>query len=214
MDPFLYVVIVFFLSILFSFFGMGGAIIYVPLLYWLEVDLLTAIAIALLLNVVTTFSATLTYIKKKMVDFHTAAPFIISSALAAPFGAFVSRSVPDSTTLGIFSLVVALAGLIMIFSKKVENTESEVKASQKERFILGIVLGLFIGSIAGMLGIGGGIFLVPVLLFLGFGIKAAPATSSLVVLFSSLSGFISHMGSLQIEPFLLAGLAVAALAGG
>lgn len=214
MDPFFYIAIVFCLSILFSFLGMGGAIIYVPLLYWLGMDLLTAIAIALLLNVVTTFSASLTYIKKRMVDFPTAAPFIVSSALAAPFGAFISRSLPDTTTLSIFSLVVALAGITMIFSKRIGNTESEVKASRKERFMIGVVLGLFIGTVAGMLGIGGGIFMVPVLLLLGFGIKAAPATSALVVLFSSLSGFLSHIGSLQIDLLLLVAMALTALLGG
>ncbi|WP_135604678.1 sulfite exporter TauE/SafE family protein [Methanococcoides sp. NM1] len=214
MEPLFYIAIVFCLSILFSFLGMGGAIIYVPLLYWLGMDLLTAIAIALLLNVVTTFSASLTYIKKRMVDFHTAAPFIVSSAIAAPFGAFISQSVPDTTTLSTFSLVVALAGTIVIFSKRIGNTESEVKASRKARFIIGIILGLFIGTVAGMLGIGGGTFLVPVLLLLGFGIKSAPATSALVVFFSSLSGFLSHIGSLQIDPQLLVAMALTALVGG
>ncbi|WP_440952258.1 sulfite exporter TauE/SafE family protein [Methanococcoides sp. FTZ1] len=214
MEPFLYFVIVFCLSILFSFLGMGGAIIYVPLLYWLGMDLLTAITIALLLNVVTTFSASMTYIKKKMVDFHTAAPFIVSSAIAAPLGAFVSQSVPENTILTVFSLIVALAGLIMIFSRKIGKSECGIKAGRKERLVLGIALGLFIGILAGMLGIGGGTFLVPALLLLGFGIKAAPATSSLVVLFSSLFGFLSHIGSLEIDFFLLGGMGVTALVGG
>ncbi|UGV41223.1 sulfite exporter TauE/SafE family protein [Methanococcoides orientis] len=214
MELFFYIAIVFCLSILFSFLGMGGAIIYVPLLYWLGMDLLTAIAIALLLNVVTTFSASITYIKKRMVDFHTAAPFILSSAIAAPFGAFISRSVPDTTTLSIFSLVVALAGFIVIFSKRIGKAEIGMKASWKARFIVGIILGLFIGTVAGMLGIGGGTFLVPVLLLLGFGIKSAPATSALVVLFSSLSGFLSHIGSLQIDLSLLAAMGFTALVGG
>ncbi|WP_445475884.1 sulfite exporter TauE/SafE family protein [Methanococcoides methylutens] len=214
MEPLFYIAIVFCFSILFSFLGMGGAIIYVPLLYWLGMDLLTAIAIALLLNVVTTFSASLTYIKKRMVDFPTAAPFIVSSAIAAPFGAFISKSVSDNTLLTIFSLVVALAGVTMIFSKTIGNTERELKASPKQRFLIGIILGLLIGTFAGMLGIGGGIFLVPVLLLLGFGIKSAPATSALVVLFSSLFGFLSHIGGLQIDLTLLAGMAFTALVGG
>ena len=214
MDLILYIAIVFFLSILFSFLGMGGAIIYVPLLYWLGMDLLTAITIALLLNVVTTFSASITYIKKKMVDFHTAAPFIVASAIAAPFGAFISQSVPENTILNVFSIVVALAGFTMMFSKKMGYTESEMKGSRKERLFLGIALGFFIGILAGMLGIGGGTFLVPALLLLGFGIKEAPATSSLVVLFSSIFGFLSNIGNLQIDLFLLAGMGLTALVGG
>ncbi|AKB84937.1 sulfite exporter TauE/SafE family protein [Methanococcoides methylutens] len=214
MDPIFYIAIVFLLSVLFSFLGMGGAIIYVPLLYWLGMDLLTAITIALLLNVVTTFSASITYIKKKMVDFHTAAPFIAASAIAAPFGAFISQSVPENTTLNVFSLIVALAGFTIIFSKRIGKSEKGLKASQKKRLILGISLGLFIGILAGMLGIGGGTFLVPALLLLGFGIKEAPATSALVVLFSSLFGFLSHIGNLQIDLFLLVGMGLTALVGG
>jgi uncharacterized membrane protein YfcA len=51
------IVIAFLVSILFSLLGLGGAIIYTPLFFWLGFDLLIAITMALFLNMITTASA-------------------------------------------------------------------------------------------------------------------------------------------------------------
>jgi len=214
MDLLTLVALVLLLSILFSFLGMGGAVIYVPLFYWLGIDLITAIAMALMLNVVTTASASVTYLRKKTVDLPTAAPFILSSAIAAPLGAYVSTSVTEEFVLHTFSVVVAAAGVLMILSKDIGENDTASNLDVKERLAIGIIAGLFIGSIAGLLGIGGGIFLVPILVFLGFGVRRAPATSALVVLFSSLSGFLSHISNAQIEFHTLAILGIVAFIGG
>ncbi|NOQ48542.1 MAG: TSUP family transporter, partial [Methanococcoides sp.] len=214
MDPLTLVALVLMLSILFSFLGMGGAVIYVPLFYWLGIDLITAIAMALMLQVVTTASASVTYLRKKTVDLPTAAPFILSSAIAAPLGAYVSTSVPEEFVLHTFSVVVAAAGVLMILSKDIGENDTASNLGVKERLAIGIISGMFIGGIAGLLGIGGGIFLVPILVFLGFGVRRAPATYALVVLFSSLFGFLSHISNAQIELHTLAVLGVVAFIGG
>lgn len=214
MDILILAILVLLLSILFSFLGMGGAVIYVPLFYWLGVDLLSAIAAALLLNVVTTASASFTYLRKNVVDLHTAAPFIVASAFAAPTGAYISMAVPEDFVLRVFSVVVAAAGVLMILLKNVHEAEFGSSMTKSSRQKVGLVLGGIIGLIAGLIGVGGGIFLVPVLIFLGFGVKRAPATSAIVVMFSSLFGFISHISSVEIEVQTLLILGVVAFAGG
>jgi uncharacterized membrane protein YfcA len=71
-----------------------------------------------------------------------------------------------------------------------------------------IIAGLFAGSLAGLLGIGGGTVLVPILIALGYSPIQAVATSSLAIIITSLSGSIQNwrMGYLDVKRVLLLGL--------
>ncbi|MBW1703120.1 MAG: sulfite exporter TauE/SafE family protein, partial [Deltaproteobacteria bacterium] len=73
--------------------------------------------------------------------------------------------------------------------------ESEGKAvSTARRIIGGGGIGVLIGFMAGLLGIGGGVFIVPLLIYvLKVPTKTAAATTIFVVIFSSFSGFIAHI---------------------
>ncbi len=214
MELFLLLIIVFFLSILFALLGIGGAIIYVPLFYWWGIDLIVAITLSLLLNVLTCTSASVTYLRKKVVDLNMAAPFIVTSMLIAPLGAYIARLVDEAWILNIFSTFMIISGIIMISSGS--DTKEEVRRSfdKNARIIIGIFSGILIGMMAGMLGVGGGIFLVPLLIALGFGIKKAPATSSIIVLFSSLAGFLSHFREAAPNMTLTVSLGIAVVIGG
>ncbi len=61
-------VMVFFVAVFVSMLGLGGGFVYVPLFYWLGIDIFIAIPTALLLNTVTSSSAAITYLRKRMVD--------------------------------------------------------------------------------------------------------------------------------------------------
>ncbi|MBP2029728.1 putative membrane protein YfcA [Methanohalophilus levihalophilus] len=211
LELFEFIPIIFCLSAVFALLGVGGAVIYIPLFYLLGMDLLVAIPLALLLNVVTAGSASITYIHKKTTDFHTAFPIIIAAVIGAPAGAYFTGILPEKTLLILFSLALVIAGIILIRSK---DRGTEVHAIPlKKKIFFGSILGFFIGIITGLLGLGGGIFLVPMLLMLGYSTKEAPATSMLVVAFSSLSGFLAHVAEIDIEITFLAALCIAALAG-
>jgi uncharacterized membrane protein YfcA len=67
--------------------------------------------------------------------------------------------------------------------------------TQKKRVTLGLTSGSWLGLITGMIGRGGGSFIVPLLYIVGLDAKAAAATSALVVSASGLSSFISHLAS-------------------
>ena len=67
--------------------------------------------------------------------------------------------------------------------------------SSRQRVLLGIVAGSVLGFFAGLIGRGGGSFLVPLLYMAGLEAKVAAATSALVVAFSGSSSFISHIAS-------------------
>ena len=67
----------------------------------------------------------------------------------------------------------------------------------------GVFVGAFAGFMAGLLGVGGGNFILPMLVYLGFNPKKASATTAFIVIFSSFSGFLSHatMGHINIALF-------------
>lgn len=214
MEPLTIAVMVFFIAAIFSMLGLGGSIVYVPLFYWLGIDMLIAIPTALLLNAVTSSSAAITYLRKRMVDLSTAAPFIISSTIGAPVGAYFTKFTTVETLLLAFSVVLVLAGARMIFFKASDEGSKIADQNIKKRALAGVGLGFVIGMAAGLLGIGGGVFIVPVLVALGFGMKRASATSGFIVIFSSISGFLGHIGTGNLDAELMIYTAIAAFIGG
>jgi len=97
-------IIILLIVFLVSIVGLGGAIIYVPLFYWLGIPLEIAIPTALLLNCITSGSASVTYYRKKMVSFGFASPLIITSLLFAPLGAYTNQFLNDNIILILLQL--------------------------------------------------------------------------------------------------------------
>ncbi|RKX22647.1 MAG: sulfite exporter TauE/SafE family protein, partial [Candidatus Zixiibacteriota bacterium] len=89
--------------------------------------------------------------------------------------------------------------------------------SHGKRVVFGVAIGGFAGFLGGLLGVGGGNFIVPVLVWLGINPKKASATTSFIVIFSSLSGFLGHatLGSMDytILGFTAVGSALGAIVG-
>ncbi|HJH28274.1 MAG TPA: sulfite exporter TauE/SafE family protein [Methanosarcinaceae archaeon] len=206
-------VMVFFIAAISSMLGLGGGIVYVPMFYWLEIDMLIAIPTSLLLNAVTSSSAAITYLSKRMVDLHTVAPFIIASTIGAPVGAYFTKFTSVETLLWAFSVVLVLAGTRVMLSKTHKSNNGISKLSAKKRTVIEVCLGFVIGIAVGLLGIGGGTLIVPMLIVLGFEIKRASATSGFIVIFSSVSGFLGHLGTGHLDLELMIYTAIAAFFG-
>jgi uncharacterized membrane protein YfcA len=81
--------------------------------------------------------------------------------------------------------------------------QQEAEDSRSKQIIYGVFVGAFAGFMAGLLGVGGGNFILPMLVYLGFNPKKASATTAFIVIFSSFSGFLSHttMGHINIALF-------------
>jgi Predicted permeases len=204
--------IVFCASSLFSMIGLGGAIFYVPFFYWISGDFISSVTIALLLNTITSGSAAITYVRKQMVDFKITIPFIIASMIGAQIGAYFTKIVPVSLLLFVFSMLMLFVGEEMIFSRaQVMYREKHIDGNK--RYLLIVICGFLIGTVSGMLGIGGGTFIVPLLLILGFTIKRAAASSGFIVLFTSLSAFMAHASSWDPDPYMVAAAVVASFLG-
>jgi hypothetical protein len=102
------------------------------------------------------------------------------------------------------------AALMMLFYKPKAR---ETSASLRSLIGVGMGVGSVAGFLGGLLGVGGGNIVVPALVALGFDPKKASATTSFVVIFSSLTGFLGHASMAGMDFGLLA-WTVAGSAGG
>ena len=204
--------IIFLLSFIFSMLGLGGAMLYIPVLHWFGFDFKSvAIPTGLLLNGITVFSATMSYLRSKMVDVKGAIPLAITSFIGAPLGAYFTRLVPTRHLIFLFTLAMLFAGGRMLLTAR--RPEKEALAPFKTRHVLMAAAGLGIGIISGLLGIGGGFLFVPLLLTLGYPTKLAAATSAFVVIFPSFSGFAGHVAGGHFNWPLMAATTAAVIVG-
>ncbi|MFZ5590472.1 MAG: sulfite exporter TauE/SafE family protein [Bacillota bacterium] len=229
--------IVLIFSAIMSMAGLGAAFIYVPLFYWLGVPLHQAMPAALLLNSISLSFASISYIKNKLVDFKTALPILVTSVLLAPPGAWAAQYVARQYLLALFAVFLVFAGSMMLFYRPVRRAQTAVAGSGAAEkgsatspdggevraispvpdgqsvLLPGVTAGVVAGFMGGLLGVGGGNFIVPVLNWLGYEPKRASATTAFVVVFSSLSGFLGHATLGKIDPFFLLFTGVAACLG-
>jgi hypothetical protein len=147
-----------------------------------------------------------------MVDFKTAIPFVIASTMGAQIGAFFTKIAPVDFLLFMLSLLMLFVGEEMIFSK-VQILYKRKQVKGKLKYLLIVICGLLIGMISGMVGIGGGSLIVPLLLAIGFDIKRAAASSGFMVLFTSISAFIAHVSSWNPDFRLIIYIIIAAFSG-
>ncbi len=204
---------VFIISFVLTMVGLGGGLIFSPLFVILGIAKTEAASASLFLNLIAAASAAYTYSRKKMVDFSLAIPLIISSSLCAPIGSYLNVHIDLKPFMLIMSVVLALAGVRMLLSpaQKTENVE----LTKAKKAIGGISIGSCIGLMGGMLGIGGGVFVVPLLIYiLKTPTKIAAASSTFIVCFSSLTGFLGYASMAQINWAFILPAAAASFAGG
>jgi len=172
--------------------GLGGGMIYVPVLKWAGFDVKSvAIPLGLLLNGLNTLLALIPYSRKKLVDWKGGMAMALAALVFAPIGAYASQFVPVKALLLLFAAAVFAAAVRMVFFAK--NPEPEQMMPLKKRSIIGGGVGAFAGFMGGMLGLGGGFIIAPILMWMGYKTKQAAATTAFVVTFSSFSGYLGHM---------------------
>ena len=213
MSPTIYVisaVLVFVFSGLLAMAGLGAAFLFVPLFYYLGVPLAEATPTALLLNVVSLLFATINYWRGKLINFRVGLPVLIVAVILSPFGARLTPHVDTRLLLGMFAAFLIFAGFMMLFY---QAKKRERELSRRVEVAAGAGVGGVAGFLGGLLGVGGGNFILPVLNWLGLDAKVAAGTTALIVVFSSLSGFLGHATLGGLDPLFIGVMAVMAAAG-
>jgi len=190
--------------------GVGAAFILIPVFLALGIPLLTAMSTALLLNSIAMIFASVSYGREKLIVVKTALPILIVATALSPLGARTAEHLPRNVLLWLFVGFLVFAGSMMLFYKAKER---QIETNTKQLVGYGIGVGSVAGYLGGLLGVGGGNFIVPVLVWLGFDPKKASGTTAFIVIFSSLSGFLGHAALGNMKLSLLAICAIGSVSG-
>jgi hypothetical protein len=203
-------ILVFVFSGLLAMAGIGAAFLFVPLFYYLGVPLAEAAPTALLLNVVSLMFAAFNYWRGKLINWRVGLPVLIVAVILSPIGARLTPYVDKTILLSMFAAFLVFAGFMMLFAK----VKAREKALSRGTEIgAGAGVGAAAGFLGGLLGVGGGNFILPVLNWMGLDAKVAAGTTALVVVFSSLSGFLGHATMGGLDPVFVGVTALMAALG-
>ena len=199
-------------SFLFAMLGLGGGMVYVPVLTWAGFPVKeVAIPLGLLLNGLNTGLALIPYSRQKLVDWKGGATMAVAAIIAAPIGAWSAQYFPVRILLILFAIAVVFAAIRMIaFSMQAEPEEM---MPVRKRAVIGGFVGTFAGFAGGLLGLGAGFIIAPILMWMGYRTKEAAATTAFVVTFSSFSGFLGHVAEGHFNWPLTALVVVAVIIG-
>ena len=196
-------------AFIFSLGGVGAAVILIPIMISLGIPISTAKPVGLFYNTVSMAGASINNIKNKRLDFKIGIPIIISSFLFAIVGAYFSKFIPSKIILILFIGFLLFSGFMFLFHKK---KETETYRDDKPYVKLSLI-GAFAGILSGLLGIGGGGIISPLMLMLGFNPKKITAITAFVVPFSSLSGFLTYWAMGNVNWRILAIASIAGIIG-
>ncbi len=191
-------------AFIFALGGVGAAIVLIPALVWLGVPIGTAKPVGLFYNTISLTGASINNIRNGRLDFRLGLPIIVSSLLFAAVGAYVSHYIPARVILWLFIAFLVFSGTMFLLHKKRQEHEYR----QDRPYLALSLIGAFAGLLSGMLGIGGGGIISPLMLMLGFNPKKITTITAFVVPFSSFSGFLTYwaMGSVDWKLTLVASL--------
>ena len=207
------VISVLLVSIIFSMFGQGGGSLYTPVLFLLGYTALISVSTSLVLNLITAASAAIVYYRKKLVDLKISAAFIPGICVGSLIGGVLGNFVDPTLLMWIFVIFLIGAGARMVYTIREKKAESEICPTgfSREMYLTIIVVSFLVGILSGLLGVGGGIVIVPFLIFFcKYPTKNSAGTVSFIVIFSSLFGVIGHsaFGTLDVALISAAGIAV------
>jgi len=150
--------------------------------------------IGLILNIIVSSIASYRFIKNKLFNLKIFIPVVLGSVPAAFMGGYLHLSSEVYKVL--VGIILVFAGFQFLFDifkyfKK--------KSNQPVNFIFGLFAGVIIGFISGLTGTGGGIFLSPLIVFLGWtSVKGASGTAAAFILFNSISGLLGNVTSVSL----------------
>ncbi len=177
-------------AILYSSVGFGGGSTYLALLLIWEIPYYILPVIALGCNIIVVSGNSINYIKAGNLNLKLLTPYLIGSVPMAFIGGTLEIEKNIFEILLFFVLLVS--GLLLLFNfKSYDNNEDKYK---EVKYTYSLFIGSILGILSGIVGIGGGIFLSPILFLLRAGLpKHIVTTSSIFILINSFSGIVGQL---------------------
>ena len=187
-------------ALLYASIGFGGGSTYTALLYLADVNFVLLPVIALISNVIVVTGGTIRYARAGKIDWKRIWPiFTLSVPMAWLGGKLVVSQVTFLLVLGSALLV---SGVLMLMQKESLREAPTGPAAQRLP-VIEAVAGGGIGLLAGLVGIGGGIFLAPLLHLLRWGTaRTIAGTSSVFILVNSLAGLAGQISKTSVSDAL------------
>tara|TARA_B100000700_G_scaffold194046_1_gene213720 strand:- start:83 stop:829 length:747 start_codon:yes stop_codon:yes gene_type:complete len=178
--------IFFFLTaILYSSIGFGGGSTYLAFMLIWDIPFYIFPIIALICNIIVVTGNSINFLRSNNININLLTPYLIGSIPFTFLGASISINKDLFEILLFFVLLVA--GIFLLLESKSFNKDQMIIRQVSK--VISIFIGSIIGFISGLVGIGGGIFLSPILFLLKAGYpKHISSTASLFILINSLFG--------------------------
>jgi len=205
LDP-LFILLIAMIAALYSAVGHGGATGYLALLAFSTVATKEASVLALIMNV---FVATISFIafqRAKHFAWRLAWPFLLGSVPFALLGGSLKLS--EKVYAAVLALALALAALRLLWQPKVEKEVEFLPPPVAG----GVALGSGIGLLSGLVGVGGGVFLSPVIVLARWAdTKQTSAVAAIFIVANSIAGLVvrpwsSVLKSFELWPLIVAGI--------
>jgi uncharacterized membrane protein YfcA len=172
-------------SILYSSVGFGGGSTYLALMLIWEIPFYIIPILALCCNIIVVSGNSINYVRSGNLNLNLLAPYLIGSIPFAFFGASISIS-KELFEIILF-IILFIAGIFLLIKNK-SYRDDQIKINSVPKAV-SIFIGSVIGFFSGIVGIGGGIFLSPILFLMKAGYPRHIATAaSLFILINSIIG--------------------------
>ncbi len=201
-------------AVIYTSVGFGGGSTYLAVLVAANLNYQSIPTIALICNIIAVSNACVIFYQHGFLSLRHIVPFLI---LSIPM-AFVGGRIPidKSTFLILVAMSLSFAAWRMLFMT--ENSQNHIpELSFKKSMLVGLPVGAALGLLAGLTGLGGGIFLAPVMHLLRWSnAKVIAASTSVFILVNSISGLYGQLlkNSFAVDWQMIIPLALAVFIGG
>ena len=177
-------------AILYSSVGFGGGSTYLALLLIWDIPYYVFPVIALFCNVIVVSGNSINYVRAGNLNLRLLIPYLVGSIPFAFLGGSINIDKYIFEILLFF--VLSVAGILLLINSNSFKSEN-IKIKEINNFT-SILIGSILGFVSGIVGIGGGIFLSPILFLMKAGYpKQIATTASLFILINSISGILGQL---------------------
>ncbi|RJR15125.1 MAG: sulfite exporter TauE/SafE family protein [Nitrospiraceae bacterium] len=208
--PYILSALFFIVAFIYSSVGLGGGSSYTALMAIWGVSILAIPLVSLSLNLIVTTAGSFNFIRNRHARIKLILPFLITSIPMAYIGG--SFKLPKEIFYWVLLTSLVFVALRIYFWR---DTSIRLDLNQKSRIVISLIAGSVLGLVAGIAGIGGGIYLVPLIIILGLGTeKEAAACGAIFIWLNSFSGLTSRLQCNAVDFTGYVPLMAAVLAGG